>query len=158
MRKTASHRGTLGLIPPPKFTKNKKLAVTLRCLRQNRFIARDIFFGGDILSRRKPISEFKKKVVHDSLLQQLTIMGADVGFFVDMLDDYMALWEIKGKLEEDIQNRGVVYTDKSSVGVQMQKNNPSVKEIVMINKQMLSILREMGLSTDKVGSDADDEL
>ena len=40
----------------------------------------------------------------------------------------------------------------------MQKNNPSTKELVMVNKQMLSLLKELGLSTDKVCDTEDDEL
>lgn len=70
----------------------------------------------------------------------------------------MELWDVKTKLSADIKNRGVTYKDFSSVGIEMQKNNPSVKELVMVNKQMLSLLKELGLSTDKVCDAHDDKL
>jgi phage terminase small subunit len=79
------------------------------------------------------------------------------GIFRDMTKDYIQLWEIKELLQADIRERGVVYTDLSSVGVEMQKNNPSVKELININRQMLAIWDKFGLrpETTKEG-DADD--
>ena len=99
-----------------------------------------------------------KKSVRDSLLQQLDSKGAKVECYVDLVDDYMDLWEIKETLLADIAERGVVYTDVSSVGVEMQKNNPSTKEVVNISRQMLAILKQMDLSTSSIETADDYEL
>jgi len=96
--------------------------------------------------------------VRKTLLEQLKIKGAKVNHFIDLVNDYISFWETKNALTEDIKKRGVMYVDVSSVGVKMQKNNPSVKELVMVNKQMLSILKELGINTDDVGREDDDEL
>ena len=40
----------------------------------------------------------------------------------------------------------------------MWKNNPSIKELVGVNRQMLSILKELKLSTDEMGGGDADEL
>jgi len=85
----------------------------------------------------------KAKLVKESLLEQLASKGASVQCFEDLISDYMSLWETKNKLIKDIKRRGVVYEDVSSVGVKMMKNNPSVKELVMVNRQMLMILKEV---------------
>lgn len=50
-----------------------------------------------------------------------------------------------------------MYEDYSSVGIKMMKNNPSVKELTGVNRQMLIILRELGLSTDMVKSHVVDD-
>ena len=99
----------------------------------------------------------KSQSIRDALLEQLAMLGAGQEHYIDLIDDYMSMWNIKTKLAEDLKTRGTVYTDKSSVGVSMLKNNPSTKEFVMVNKQMLSLLKELGLSTDNaVGSDEDE--
>jgi phage terminase small subunit len=82
--------------------------------------------------------------------------GSD-GIFRDMAKDYMQLWEIKELLQSDIKERGVVYKDLSSVGVEMQKNNPSIKELINTNRQMLVIWDKFGLKPEALKEeDADD--
>ena len=39
----------------------------------------------------------------------------------------------------------------------MQKNNPSVRELANVNRQMLALLRELGISTDTVPPREDDD-
>lgn len=101
----------------------------------------------------------KRKDIEESLIKQLESKRAAIDHFLDMINDYMSMWDMKNALISDINTRGVSYTDMSSTGVPMMKNNPSVKELVMVNKQMLSILKELGLSTADVGvCDGEDEM
>ena len=99
-----------------------------------------------------------KKKIENSLLEQLAMLGAMKEHYIDLIRDYMGLWEVKTALLEDIKTRGVTYKDFSAVGIEMQKNNPSVKELVMVNKQMLSLLKELGISTASTGDGEGDEL
>lgn len=99
-----------------------------------------------------------KTDVINSLKEQLKNKGADIPCFIDLVEDYGKLWNIKNKLITDINTRGVVYDDVSSVGVPMKKNNPSTKELLGVNRQMLSILEKLGLETKNVSSGEDDEL
>ena len=96
--------------------------------------------------------------IENSLLEQLALLGAMKEHYIDLIRDYMGMWKVKTELLKDIKKRGVTYEDLSSSGVKMQKNNPSVKDLVMINKQMLSLLKELGLSTANTGSGEADEL
>lgn len=98
-----------------------------------------------------------KKTVKTSMISQLKAKGADTPAFLDMVEGYMKLWEIKEKLAKDIDDRGVVYKDVSSVGVEMLKNNPSVKEIVGVNRQMLSILDRLNITMETVKAEEADE-
>lgn len=99
-----------------------------------------------------------EKSIEKSLLDQLKMKGADLDHFNDLVGDYMRFWDIKTKLYEDIKKRGVMFEDNSSVGVKMQKNNPSVKELTSVNKQMLTILEKLDINTKNVMSDKDEEL
>lgn len=84
--------------------------------------------------------------VKKSMLEQLALKGLDTDFHKDFVNDYMSLWDTKDGLQKDIKSRGVVYKDFSSVGVEMFKNNPSVKDFIATNKQMMQILKDLGLN------------
>lgn len=104
----------------------------------------------------------KRTDVEKSLRTQLKAKGAEVCHFEDLVTDYLAFWTIKNKLQADIRRRGVSYEDYSATGTRMQKNNPSVKELMGVNRQMLALLKELGLSVDSVkavgGTDDDPEM
>lgn len=102
--------------------------------------------------------ENKREQIKESITEQLVMMGAFKEHYIDLIGDYMGFWDVKNKLLEDIETRGVTFFDLSSVGVKMQKNNPSVKELVMVNRQMMSILKELGLSTANAATNEEDEL
>ena len=53
--------------------------------------------------------------------------------------------------------KGISYETLSASGVLIVKQNPSTKEIVMVNRQMLSLLKELGLTTGKLTSHKDDD-
>lgn len=91
-----------------------------------------------------------KKNVRKSLVEQLINKNADIEVFCDLIDDYMSMWDIKKKLIADIKVRGITYNEPNVRGTLITKNNPSTKELVAVNKQMLSLLKELGLSTDKI--------
>ncbi len=98
----------------------------------------------------------KRKDILESLEEQLAFKGASLAHYTDLLNDYLTLWDTKNALAKDIRSRGVMFTDSSAAGHTMMKNNPSVKELVMVNRQMLTLLKELNLSTDDaVGGDED---
>lgn len=88
----------------------------------------------------------KKKDIENSMKETLISSGHEQEVYIDLVNDYMRLWTIKNKLLTDISKRGVVYTDKSSTGVEMMKNNPSTKELMLVSRQMLQILEKLGLA------------
>ena len=100
----------------------------------------------------------KRKEIDESLRDQLARKGAPLEHYQDLISDYMALWDAKNGLIEDIKTRGVSYKDYSAAGNVMWKNNPSIKELVGVNRQMLSILKELKLSADDKNGGEDDDL
>ncbi|SHJ87472.1 Phage terminase, small subunit [Hespellia stercorisuis DSM 15480] len=100
----------------------------------------------------------KKGDILNSLISQLKKKEADISVFLDLIDDYMSLYDIKKKLKADIKKRGVAYESTSASGkATITKQNQSVKDLVAVNKQMLMILDKLGLTTDKTIKDDDDD-
>ena len=111
--------------------------------------------GGDVgLTKAKRL----KNRIRENLVQQLTLMGADPPVFIDHVDDYMALWETKELLKEDIRKNGIRITYDNGGGQTGEKENPSVQQQVRVNAQMLKILAQLGIATDKVLGGEVDEL
>lgn len=104
------------------------------------------------------MAKISKAKIDKSLREQLALKGASLDHYEDMISDYMGFWDTKNALLADIRDRGVVYQDFSAAGKLMWKNNPSIKELVGVNRQMLSILKELKLSTDEMGGGDADEL
>ena len=90
-----------------------------------------------------------KTKIKESLIKQLDAKNANVAHFQDLICDYMQLYDTKKMLQKDIKERGVSYETLSASGVPIMKQNQSIKDLVAVEKQMLSILKEMRLTTDE---------
>ena len=98
-----------------------------------------------------------KKDIRESLMQQLISKGADVAHFEVLIDDYVEYFGLVKKMKADIRKNGLSYTAISAAGKEYEKDNPSVKMLPQYTRSMLSILKELGLTTDHVAEE-DDEL
>lgn len=96
-----------------------------------------------------------KAKIKESLIKQLEVKNANVAHFMDLICDYMVLYDTKKALQKDIKKRGVSYETMSASGFKIIKQNQSVKDLVAVEKQMMAMLKEMGLTTDApTGEDA----
>lgn len=101
--------------------------------------------------------ETRRKRVMRSLKTQIRAKGADIEIFADQINDYMTLWDLKEQLKEDIEENGLRLMYQTANGNEAEKDNPSVKQLPVVNKQMLAILKQLDISTDKaVRADGDD--
>lgn len=98
------------------------------------------------------------KKIKDSLIKQLKEKDANVEHFLSLIDDYIWYWNQEKAMQKDIKERGFSFTAISASGKEYEKDNPSVKNAIMYNKQKLAILKELGLTTSNVVSDEEDEL
>ena len=93
--------------------------------------------------------------------KQLEAKDADIDMFNDQINDYMTMWDLKEQLKDDIKEHGLRMKYLTANGGYAEKDNPSVKQLPLINKQMLMLLKQLDISTEKVvkdGEDADDDL
>lgn len=96
--------------------------------------------------------------IKKSLVKQLESKGANVDHFISLVDDYIWCYEQEAIMQKDVETRGHIYKAKSSSGFKIDKENPSVKNAIMFNKQKLAILKQLGLTVENTVSDDDDEL
>ncbi len=99
-----------------------------------------------------------KSDIKKSLIKQLETKGADTAHFLSMIDDYMFLYDQVKAMKESIKKQGMEYESRSAAGKTYMKENPAIKNIILYNRQMLAILKELDLSTDGAGDLEDDEL
>lgn len=84
-----------------------------------------------------------RKKVKESLLAALVAKGLDSPYFLDLLDDYMDLWDIKNKLRIDLQKRGPVVEWQNGANQKGLRKNDSLTEYPKISKRMTDILRQL---------------
>lgn len=96
--------------------------------------------------------------IKNSLLKQLKSQGASVEHFISLVNDYCWYESQEKTMQEDILSNGRMISSISSTGISIEKENPDVKYAMLYNKQKLSILKELGLTTKNVMSDEDDKL
>ena len=92
----------------------------------------------------------RRKEIKKSLIGQLRSRGSDIALFADQVDDYMQLWDLKEMLIEDIRETGLRTEDG--------KDNTSPKQLPIVNRQMLSLLKTLGVTTDNIVGEEDDDL
>lgn len=85
--------------------------------------------------------------IRESLERQLRERGADVAVYQSLLDDYMRYWRMEKDFHADIKKRGTTVPCVSASGKEYERENPSIRNAAMCNKQKLQILKELGLTT-----------
>lgn len=100
-----------------------------------------------------------RKAIKEELLQQLENNGTFGMHYVDLVEDYMAFWDIKNALIKDIKERGKVVEWQNGKTQKGIKKNESITELQRTNKQMLLLLKELGLrAVDNSDDDEDIDL
>jgi phage terminase small subunit len=100
----------------------------------------------------------KSEKVRESLLQQLKTKGAEHAHFVGLVDDYCWYYDQVEVMKADIETRGLSYKSISSTGKEYEKDNPNIKLLPTYTRQMLQILKDLGISTDNIPAEEEDEL
>ena len=100
-------------------------------------------------------SELREQIRQD-LIDQLERQGIYGRHYLDLVEDYMALWDTKNALISDIQKRGVMVRYQNGQNQWGHKKNDSVGNLVKVNKQMLELLKELGLRAADFEADSND--
>lgn len=107
------------------------------------------------------MSEKKGKITRNTiksdLINQLAKNGNTSRYYLDLVEDYMNLWDTKNALFDDIKERGVVCEYNNGGGQKGCKQNDSVPGVLKVNAQMTKILDSLGIKPSLVLVDDDDE-
>ena len=93
--------------------------------------------------------ETVRKEIRKNLIEQLEAKSAGLTLFEDLVDDYLELWDLKEALKQDIKDHGLVRTYETEKGF-TEKENPAPKQLPIVNRQMLALLQQLGISADNV--------
>ena len=104
------------------------------------------------LNKKKLNPDTVKRRVRKSLEEQLAAKGADVDLYLDQINDYMDLWDLKESLIKDIKENGLRMMYEGSTGP-VEKDNPSPRQLPIVNRQMLAILKQLDISTGNIVKD-----
>jgi len=96
--------------------------------------------------------------IKESLIKQLKNKDADVEHFLSLVDDYIWYWKQEKEMQDDVSDNGRTYKASSAAGKEYDKENPSIKNALMYNKQKLAILKQLELTTKNASSNTSDEL
>ena len=107
--------------------------------------------------------ETKRKEIRKSLVEQLKNKGADEAMFLDQIEDYMMFWDQKESLKstaEIVSNmierivQDEDWDDSSEQAKVILNANKQMmdgyRQIRDTNRQMLSILKAMDITTEKI--------
>jgi hypothetical protein len=104
------------------------------------------------LNKKKLNPDTVKRRVRKSLEEQLAAKGADVDLYLDQINDYMDLWDLKESLIKDIKENGLRMMYEGTTG-KVEKDNPSPRQLPIVNRQMLAILKQLDISTGNIVKD-----
>lgn len=110
--------------------------------------------GGGNMAKKVPKIEIKL-----DLLDQLERSGTTGKYYLDLVDDYIELYDTKKKLIKDIKQRGVSVEYNNGGGQKGFKKNDSVDLLLKVNQQMLKLLDALGIkpSSSQDGDNDNDE-
>ncbi len=97
------------------------------------------------------------KNIKNDLLMQLKEKEQDTDVFKNLIEDYMSLWLTKSLLTDDINNNGINMVYNNGGGQSGTKANPSVKQLLQVNQQMLRILDKLKINIKKEKEEIEEE-
>lgn len=97
--------------------------------------------------RKKP--ENIRKSIEKNLTDQLKAKGANNDLYADMVQDYLVLWDLKEKLKADVKAYGLRCHYETATG-SVERDNPSAKQIPVVNREMRALLRDLGLTIEDI--------
>lgn len=100
----------------------------------------------------------KKTKIKEDLITQLDALGKNDAFNLDLVEDYMTLYDLKTKVKKDITTKGLRYKALNGNGFETEKPNESIINFTKINTQMLKILNDLGLKEPSSDLGDDDDL
>ncbi|WP_144561675.1 P27 family phage terminase small subunit [Bacillus mycoides] len=84
--------------------------------------------------------EALRKRIEKDLYSQLKAKKIVGNHYEDLVQDYLALWDLKCELIDDIQDAGIKVS-----GMHGPKSNPSINDLHKTNDRMIKILGALGL-------------
>lgn len=94
---------------------------------------------------RGPTKKQKRDMIENDLKNQLISSGNIGSQYDNLIYDYMYFYDLKDKLQKDIKKNGLRIKAVNGNGIETEKDNASVGNLLKVNTQMLKILNDLNL-------------
>jgi hypothetical protein len=114
--------------------------------------------GGSCMA--KPKNE-KYNLIKEDLKDQLIDQNKLGHQYDDLLDHAVYLFELKDKLQNDINKNGIRIKSMTGNGYEKEEDNKSVDKLLKVSAQLMKILNDLGLkepTVDTGGENNDEDL
>ena len=91
------------------------------------------------------LARITKNTLKTDLINQLKNKDALNAYTEDLVNQYIFMWGTVQKLQQDIDDRGVITKYQNGKDQWGHKKNDSVQEMTKVNNQMLKILDQLKL-------------
>lgn len=108
----------------------------------------------------KPKNE-KYNLIKEDLKDQLIDQNKLGHQYDDLLDHAVYLFELKDKLQNDINKNGIRIKSMTGNGYEKEEDNKSVDKLLKVSAQLMKILNDLGLkepTVDTGGENNDEDL
>ena len=108
----------------------------------------------------KPKNE-KYNLIKEDLKDQLIDQNKLGHQYDDLLDHAVYLFELKDKLQNDINKNGIRIKSMTGNGYEKEEDNKSVDKLLKVSAQLMKILNDLGLkepTVDTGGENSDEDL
>lgn len=108
----------------------------------------------------KPKNE-KYNLIKEDLKDQLIDQNKLGHQYDDLLDHAIYLFELKDKLQNDINKNGIRIKSMTGNGYEKEEDNKSVDKLLKVSAQLMKILNDLGLkepTVDTGGENNDEDL
>lgn len=94
---------------------------------------------------RSPTKKEIRNAIEKDLKDQLLASGNIGKQYDNLIYDYMYFYDLKDKLQKDIKKNGLRVKIVNGNGIESEKDNASVGNLLKVNTQMLKIINDLNL-------------
>ena len=116
-----------------------------------------------IIARRcMEMADRKRSMIRNDLIRQLESKGAATKYYLNLVEDYMFLYDQKEMLQKNIEENGAIVEYVNSRGIPSRKKNEACDMLLKTNMQMLKTLEFLRINPNDIvqvaKKDEEDEL
>ena len=108
------------------------------------------------------MADRKRSMIRNDLIRQLESKGADTKYYLNLVEDYMFLYDQKEMLQKNIEENGAIVEYVNSRGIPSRKKNEACDMLLKTNMQMLKTLEFLRINPNDIvqvaKKDEEDEL
>lgn len=101
------------------------------------------------------VKKSDKLDIENDIKSQLDKLSKFGKFYDDLVNEYIYLIDVREKLKSDIKKKGVRYTFVNGNGIEQEKPNESIANLIKIEQIMLKIINDLDINQPMIKPPSD---